>query len=50
MSIWNSPEWEEIRMSAEIGGYQPDGDDREGDPTLRLEPVGSSDDPLPDER
>jgi hypothetical protein len=38
MEIWEEPTWDEIRMSAEIGGYQPDGDDREGDPTAIPEP------------
>jgi hypothetical protein len=41
MNSWQKPEWEEIRMSAEIGGYQPDGDDREGDPTLDAAPEPS---------
>jgi hypothetical protein len=34
MEVWDEPTWDEILMSAEIGGYQPDGDDREGDPTV----------------
>jgi hypothetical protein len=36
METWEEPTWEEIRMSAEIGGYQPDGDDRDADPTATL--------------
>ncbi|HEX3698963.1 MAG TPA: hypothetical protein VH374_26575 [Polyangia bacterium] len=29
--IWEAPKFEEINMSAEIGGYQSEGDDPIGD-------------------
>jgi hypothetical protein len=37
MDPWTKPEIEDIRMSAEIGGYQPDGDDRDNEPVLAPE-------------
>jgi hypothetical protein len=35
MQPWSTPTMEEIRMSAEVGGYQPDDSPTERDPLLR---------------
>jgi hypothetical protein len=34
MKTWEAPELEEIDMSAEIGSYQPDPDERGGEPAF----------------
>lgn len=31
MTVWEKPSFEELAMNAEIGAYQPDGDDERDD-------------------
>jgi hypothetical protein len=42
MAIWTTPTYTEINMSAEIGGYQDDFDERKSKPG---ETIRSEDDP-----
>jgi hypothetical protein len=39
MDHWQAPEFEEIDMNAEIGGYQPDAPDEHGDTPRFLAPT-----------